>query len=70
VADAQQRARTLAQAAGVTLGAAVSISEVSAPSPIPFAAAAPAGGAQLSTPVQAGTTQVEVDVQVTFAIGS
>jgi uncharacterized protein YggE len=70
VADAKQRAQTLAQAAGVTLGAPVSISEVSAPSPIPFAAAAPAGGAQLSTPVEAGTTQVEVDVQVTFAIGS
>jgi uncharacterized protein YggE len=70
VADAQQRARTLAQAAGVTLGAPTSISEASAPSPIPFAAAAPAGGAQVSNPVQAGMTQVEVDVQVTFAIGA
>jgi uncharacterized protein YggE len=70
VADAQQRARTLAQAAGVTLGAPVSINEVSAPSPIPFAAPAPAAGSQASTPVQAGTTQVEVDIQVAFAIGS
>jgi uncharacterized protein YggE len=68
--DAQQRARTLAQAASVTLGAPISISEVSAPSPIPFAAAPPVAGSQISTPVQAGTTQIEVDVQVTFAIGS
>jgi len=70
VADAQQRARTLAQAAGVTLGAAISITEVNAPGPVPVAAAAPAAGMAISTPVQAGTTQVEVDVQVTFAIGS
>jgi uncharacterized protein len=70
VADARQRARALAQAAGVTLGAPVWINEVSAPSPIPFAAAAPAAGMAASTPIQAGTTQVEVDVQVTFAIGS
>lgn len=70
VADAQQRARTIAQAAGVTLGSAVSITEVSAPSPVPVAAAAPAADIAISTPVQAGTTQVEVDVQVTFAISS
>jgi hypothetical protein len=67
MADAKARAQTLAQAAGVTLGAPVSISEVSAPSPVPFAAAAPQ--ALASTPVEAGTTQIEVDVQVTFAIG-
>lgn len=67
--DAKQRAQTLAQAAGETLGAPLSISEVSAPSPIPVAAPAPAAGAA-STPVQVGTTQVEVDVQVTYAIVS
>jgi hypothetical protein len=68
MADAKARAQTLAQAAGVTLGAPLSISEVSAPSPVPFAAAA-AQRALVSTPVEAGTTQIEVDVQVTFAIG-
>jgi len=66
--DAKQRALTLAQAAGVTLGPAVSITELSAPNVVPFAVPAPAGA--ISTPVQPGTTQVEVDVEVTFAIGS
>jgi hypothetical protein len=69
MADAKARAQTLAQAAGVTLGAPVSISEVSAPSPVPFAAAS-GQRAFVSTPVEAGTTQIEVDVQVTYAIGS
>ncbi len=69
MADAKARAQTLAQAAGVTLGAPLSISEVSAPSPVPFAAAV-GQRALVSTPVEAGTTQVEVDVQVTYAIGS
>jgi uncharacterized protein YggE len=66
--DAKQRAQTLAQAAGVTLGPAISITEVSAPNVVPFAVPGPAGA--VSTPVQPGTTQVEVDVEVTFAIGS
>lgn len=65
MADAHARATTLAQAAGVTLGAPLSITEQPAPSPVPFAAAAPSAGAA-STPIQAGTTQVEVDVQVTY----
>ena len=69
VADAKQRAQALAQAAGVILGAPLAITELSAPGPIPFAAAAPATGGA-STPIQPGTTQVEVDVQATFAIGS
>jgi uncharacterized protein YggE len=69
MADAKARAQTLARAAGITLGAPLSITEVSAPSPVPFAAAAPAARAA-STPIQAGTTQVEVDVQVIYAIGS
>ena len=70
LADAKARAQALAQAAGVGLGAPISISEVSAPSPIPYAAAAPAAALAPATPVQAGTQQVEVDVQVTYAIGS
>jgi len=69
MADAKARAQTLAQAAGVALGAPLSITELSAPSPIPFAAAAP-GARAAGTPIQAGTAQVEVDVQVTYAIGS
>lgn len=73
IADAKARATELSNAAGVTLGAAISITEVSAPSPIPYAydrAAVPAAGSMAPTPVQPGTTEIEVDVQVTFAIGS
>jgi hypothetical protein len=71
VADARTRAAVLASAAGVTLGAAVSITELSAsaPPPIPYAYDK-ALGVSAETPVQAGTTDIEVDVQVTFAIGS
>jgi uncharacterized protein YggE len=72
IADALARAKSLAGAAGVTLGAAISISEVSAPvtTPYPYALGGAAVGApSVPTPVQPGTTEVEVDVQVTFAIG-
>jgi uncharacterized protein len=72
VADARTRAASLASAAGVTLGGAVSMTEVSAtaPVPIPFAYDKALGSVAPQTPVQAGTTEIEVDVQVTFAIGS
>ena len=68
IADAKTRASELANAAGVTLGAATMITEVSAPGPIPFdyrmAPAADEGG----TPTLPGTTVVQVDVEVTYAI--
>jgi len=68
MADARQRAASLAQAAGVTLGAVISISEVSAPSPVPFASGALAAPS-VQTPVQPGTTDIEVDMLATFSIG-
>jgi uncharacterized protein YggE len=68
VADARKRAQVLAQAAGVTLGDVLTITETSAPQPNPQpyldAAALRAAG----TPVQVGTTDETVQVQVTFAI--
>jgi uncharacterized protein YggE len=69
IADAKARATELAQAAGVSLGDATMITEVSAPAPIPyeFRAAAPAADAA-GTPILAGTTEVQVDVEVTYAI--
>ena len=71
VADARTRAVALASAAGVTLGAAVSITELSASAPVPIPYAYDkALGVTAATPVQVGTTDIEVDVQVTFAIGS
>jgi uncharacterized protein YggE len=70
VADARQHAIALAQAAGVSLGAVISITEVASPNPTPI----PYAGADLAapsvkTPVQVGTTEVEVIVQVTYGIG-
>ena len=71
VADARTRAASLASAAGVTLGTAVSITELSASAPVPIPYAYDkALGVSPETPVQPGTTDIEVDVQVTFAIGS
>jgi uncharacterized protein YggE len=71
ITDAKARARSLADAAGVSLGAAISITEVSSPSvvPYPYLDKVAAGAPSNPTPVQVGTTEVEVDVQVTFAIG-
>ena len=70
VADAKARAQDLAKLAGVNLGDVVSISEViGGPGPV-FSAAAPVamgmggGGA----PIQPGEQQVNISVQVTFAI--
>jgi uncharacterized protein len=70
ITDALARAKALATAAGVTLGAAISITEVSTTSvvPYPVAASGAIGAPSVPTPVQVGSTEVDVDVQVTFAI--
>jgi uncharacterized protein YggE len=68
VNDAKQRAATLAHAAGVTLGTATTITELSGSSISPTVVPSP--GVGTATPVQAGTIQVEVDVDVTFAIAN
>ncbi len=73
VADAMARAGTLADAAGVTLGAVTEISEVSRqPQPIPVAQAAmrmEAADAG-SVPVEAGENVYRVEVSVSFSIGA
>jgi hypothetical protein len=73
ITDAKARAKSLADAAGISLGAAISITEVSSPTVVPYPyldkAASGAGAPTNPTPIQVGTTDVEVDVQVTFAIG-
>jgi uncharacterized protein YggE len=69
MADAKKRAGALAQAAGVSLGAIIAVTEVSAPAPVPFAAGDVRAGLDAATPVQVGTTDLEVDVTATFAIG-
>ncbi|MFQ5380036.1 MAG: SIMPL domain-containing protein [Dehalococcoidia bacterium] len=67
--DARKRAEQLAEAAGVELGDALSINEVSynPPSPIRYDAAGieRSGG---NTPIEPGSTAVTVDIQVRWAI--
>ena len=69
VTDAHNRAQALATAAGVTLGAPISITEQAATQPpVFYAAAVPAAGAVAETPVQPGTTDVTVTVEVVYQI--
>jgi uncharacterized protein YggE len=70
MADAKSRADTLAQAAGVQLGAPRSISEGGGPTPITFSAAGvPAGLDQTrTTPIQTGQLQVQVTVSVIYGL--
>lgn len=70
IADAKKRATALAQAAGVSLGALITVTEVSAPAPVPYMSADLRTVAGTATPVQVGTTDLEVDVTATYAIGS
>lgn len=67
VEDARQRAQVMADAAGVTLGAATSITEQSVGNPTSqrdFDAAASDGG----VPIEPGELELTVTVQVVFAI--
>ncbi len=70
MADAKTRAENLAQLAGVTLGDVVSVSEVIGSSGPMFDSARPAamgmGGG--GTPVQPGELEVNMSLQVTYAI--
>jgi uncharacterized protein YggE len=71
MADAKARAEQLAKAAGVTLGAPVSISEFTS-GPIPYEAkgfaAADAAGGGAPVPVSNGQIQVNLQVNVTYLI--
>jgi hypothetical protein len=70
VADAKARATALAQAAGVSLGAPISITEGSSPlpTPIPYAMAAAPAADKSVTPIVPGTTEIDLDVEVVYAI--
>jgi uncharacterized protein len=58
----------MAAAAHVTLGAVVSISDASAPTPIYYGGAGAAPSADLRTPVQPGTQDVSASVTVVFEL--
>ena len=69
VTAARVSAQAMASAAHVTLGAVVSISDGSAPTPIYYGAAAGAAPmADVKTPVQPGTQDVPATVTVVFEI--
>ncbi len=70
VNDAKARAQRIADTAGVKLGAPISISEGSNVQPMPvFAGAANGlGAAAPSTPIETGQLDVDITVQVVFAI--
>jgi uncharacterized protein YggE len=69
--DAEAKARQLAQLAGVTLGSAVSITETITYNTPPIYYQREAAGAMdsVSTPIESGTQDVIVNIQVIFAIG-
>lgn len=67
--DARQRAEALAKAAGVTLGALRSVTEAVSSPPVRYYGISDLAAPEASTTVQPGTTDVNVSVQATFAIG-
>jgi uncharacterized protein YggE len=70
VVDARAKANALAAAAGVSITGVSFISENSTtvPYPVPYAGAAPAKD-MASTPVQPGTTEIDITVSMVFRIG-
>jgi uncharacterized protein YggE len=68
VTAARTSAQAMASAAHVTLGAVVSISDASVPTPIYYGTAAAAPAADLKTPVQPGTQDVSAVVTVVFEL--
>jgi hypothetical protein len=68
VTAARTSALAMASAGHVTLGAVLSISDTSAPSPIYYGAAGAAPMADVRTPVQPGTQDVTATVTVVFEL--
>jgi uncharacterized protein YggE len=65
VADAENKAAALASSAGIGLGAAQTIVEGSAPTPLPYASAK----ADAALPIEPGTQTVDASVTVTYSAG-
>ena len=66
--DAKAKAARLAQQGGLTLGKAIVISEQGSSQPVFYAAGVSKAAAADSTPVEAGESEVQASVTVTFAI--
>jgi uncharacterized protein YggE len=71
MSDARAKADALASAAGVSVKGVASISETTTTSPVAYGGVAldKAASAQVATPIQSGTTDVVVDVTVSYLIG-
>jgi uncharacterized protein len=67
VEQARSKAAVLAEATGHTLGEAITVVEGSASTPVPFAVGA-GTNAPGSTPVEAGTQQIQATVTVTYSL--
>jgi uncharacterized protein len=68
VADARRKAEIYAKAAGVALGAPLSISEEGAPGPVLYRAKVASAGMAVSAPVAQGEETLQVNVSVSWAI--
>jgi uncharacterized protein len=68
ISDARRKAEIYAKAAGVTLGAPLSISEGSSPGPVQYRSRAAAAGMAVSTPVAQGEETLAITVNVSWAI--
>ncbi|HEY6014776.1 MAG TPA: SIMPL domain-containing protein [Candidatus Limnocylindrales bacterium] len=68
VAAARTSAQAMATAAHVTLGAVVSVSDASSPTPIYYGMGAAVPAADVKTPVQPGTQDVSAAVTVVFEL--
>lgn len=66
--DARSRAEQLAQHAGVSAGPAIAITETRSDPPQPVTFRAEAAFDAATTPIEAGTTAVKVEVRVIYAI--
>ena len=70
MADAKSKADALAKAAGVSVKGVASINEVTTGSPIMYNSVAAAGVSKdSSTPIQTGTTDIQIQVTVSYVIG-
>lgn len=70
VADAKAKADALTSAAGVSIKGVASITESTIQtSPVPVAYSLDAAGKSVSTPVQTGTTDIVVQVSISYLIG-
>lgn len=68
VRAAQAQAQQLAEAAGVALGAIRSITEIAAPGAVPYATSFDTAAAAGAVPIEAGSQELQVTVQVVYEI--